>query len=71
MFNKSTDELKALDALHTTTEIKQQPDLWRETLAIYQENKERIDTFLDQIKEQHNQINIIFTGAGNLRGWRR
>lgn len=64
MFNKSTDELKALDALHTTTEIKQQPDLWRETLAIYRENKERIDTFLDQIKEQHKQINIIFTGAG-------
>lgn len=64
MFEKSKEELMALDALHTTTEIKQQPELWEETLNIYRDNRETIEQFLDRIKSEHEQIDIIFTGAG-------
>ena len=40
MFEKSIDDLKALGADITTHEIKQQPELWRDTFNIYKENKE-------------------------------
>ena len=40
MFEKSVEELTELGAQITTAEIAQQPELWRDTLNIYRENKE-------------------------------
>ena len=40
MFEKSVEELTELGAQITTAEIAQQPELWRDTLNIYRENKD-------------------------------
>lgn len=65
MFQLSTKELAELGAEITTREIKQQPELWQETLTIYQEKQEAIATFLRTIKEKTDKrIRVVFTGAG-------
>ncbi len=64
MFEKSSSELRELGAEATTREIKQQPELWQETLAIFKENRKQIDQFIDDIIEKHGHVRVIFTGAG-------
>ncbi|AEB30827.1 putative tagatose-6-phosphate ketose/aldose isomerase [Carnobacterium sp. 17-4] len=65
LFTKSRDELKDLGATITTQEIRQQPGLWEEAWDNYQNQKETIDSFLQQIKkETSSKIRIVFTGAG-------
>jgi len=65
LFTKSRDELKDLGATITTQEIMQQPGLWEEAWENYQNQKEIIDSFLQQIKkETSSKIRIVFTGAG-------
>lgn len=66
MFNKNDSELKTKGAVITTREIQQQPELWEETLKIYQKNQVKIEDFLNRVKSQKrsNLIKVIFTGAG-------
>ncbi|WP_086349503.1 SIS domain-containing protein [Candidatus Enterococcus clewellii] len=65
MFEKTADILKEMGADITTGEIKQQPELWQETLEIYKKNEEAIYAFLEKIKrETQRKIRVIFTGAG-------
>lgn len=65
MFEKDEQVLKELGAEITTKEIKQQPELWQETFAIYQKNSQKIAAFLEMIKkETATKIRVIFTGAG-------
>lgn len=65
LFTKSRDELKDLGAMITTQEIMQQPGLWEEAWENYQNQKEIIDSFLQQIKkETSSKIRVVFTGAG-------
>lgn len=64
MFNLSESELEKLDAKHTTREIRQQPELWEEALANYKEMKSDIDSFISTIKDKHEKIRVVFTGAG-------
>lgn len=64
MFSKSDAELKEIGAVITTREIEQQPDLWEETLKIYQEKEDEIHAFLDKIHEKFGKVKVIFTGAG-------
>ena len=66
MFEKSPDELKAMGAHLTTAEIKQQPELWRDTFAIYQSNKEAIEAFLSDARAMvpGERVSVVFTGAG-------
>lgn len=65
MFQLSTKELAELGAEITTREIKQQPELWQETLTIYQEKQETIEAFLRNIKQKTDKrIRVVFTGAG-------
>lgn len=65
LFTKSQDELKDLGATITTQEIMQQPGLWEEAWENYQNQKETIDSFLQQIKkETSSKIRVVFTGAG-------
>ena len=35
MFEMTTDQLNEIGGFNTTTEIKQQPELWLDTLNIY------------------------------------
>lgn len=64
MFNYSTEELERLGAVNTTREIRQQPKLWREVLETIESKRETIETFLNNIKEKHDSVKVIFTGAG-------
>lgn len=64
MFKLDEQKLKDLGAVITTTEIKQQPELWAETYEIYKENKENLDKFISNISKKHGQFRVIFTGAG-------
>ncbi|KHD45931.1 SIS domain-containing protein [Streptococcus hongkongensis] len=66
MFALSEEELIKLGAKNTTKEIKQEPELWRETYAIYQKNKVALASFIEEVISQANgkKVKIIFTGAG-------
>ena len=66
MFEKTEQELTELGAQITTAEIKQQPELWRDTFNIYQSNKDVIEQFLAEAREMANgqRVSVVFTGAG-------
>lgn len=65
LFTKSKNELKDLGASITTKEIQQQPELWSEAWESYQKEEEKIQTFLEKIKEEATgKIRVVFTGAG-------
>ena len=65
MFEKDHNQLAALGADITTSEIKQQPDLWEDTLQIYLDNKAAIDEFLAAARAMgEGRLSVVFTGAG-------
>ena len=64
MFTYSQDKLVSLGASITTKEIRQQPDLWAEAYALYEEKSSGIQAFLQRLAERHERIRVIFTGAG-------
>lgn len=64
MFHLEKKQLETLGAEITTREIKQQPELWIETLRIYKEQQKTITCFLNDIVEKHGKVSVIFTGAG-------
>ena len=66
MFEKTEQELTELGAQITTAEIKQQPELWRDTFNIYQSNKDAVEQFLAEAREMANgqRVSVVFTGAG-------
>ncbi|MBV7505547.1 SIS domain-containing protein [Bacillus sp. sid0103] len=63
MFTFSQEKLVSLGASITTSEIKQQPDLWSETYSLYTKKRVEIQAFLQKLAEQHERIRVIFTGA--------
>ncbi|MEG0249970.1 MAG: SIS domain-containing protein [Peptostreptococcus sp.] len=65
MFNISDENLKSLGAYNTVREIQSQPRLWKETFKLYEENKENIKKFIENIvKKDNRKLRVIFTGAG-------
>ncbi len=65
MFEMTTDQLNEMGAFNTTVEIKQQPELWLDTLNIYKENLEAIEAFLDDARAMgEGRLSVVFTGAG-------
>lgn len=64
MFKLEEKKLKDLGAIITTTEIKQQPQLWSQAYEIYNANKENLNNFIENIGNKHGQFRVIFTGAG-------
>lgn len=51
-----------LHAIHTATEIVQQPRLWAATIRMLQSKKNMIHAFLREVSTQEKKI--VFTGAG-------
>lgn len=49
---------------HTRREIEQQPALWVKTVKQLAEERDRIESFFQQISEKHERVRVIFTGAG-------
>lgn len=65
MFEMTTDQLNEMGAINTTVEIKQQPELWLDTLNIYKENLEAIESFLADARAMgEGRLSVVFTGAG-------
>ena len=65
MFEMTTDQLNEMGAFNTTVEIKQQPELWLDTLNIYKENLEAIEVFLADARAMgEGRLSVVFTGAG-------
>lgn len=65
MFKWSESELREQVAIITTNEIKQQPELWEETLQIYTKLKDKLNQFIvDFTEESKNKVRVVFTGAG-------
>ncbi len=65
MFEKTVEELNEMGALNTTTEIKQQPELWLDTLNIYKENLDAVEQFLAAARAMgEGRLSVVFTGAG-------
>lgn len=65
MFEKTMEELHEIGGYNTTTEIKQQPELWLDTLNIYRENLDAIESFLADARAMgEGRLSVVFTGAG-------
>lgn len=66
MFRESEEHLKSLGAHITVKEINQQPQLWSQTLSIYEAHKSEIDAFLTRAQQmaQNTECDVVFTGAG-------
>ena len=62
IFGKSLEELEKTKAIFTATEIRQQPELWRETYKLILEQKEKIKRFIDKNVDENTRI--VLTGAG-------
>lgn len=52
MYSLSTEELEKMGAEITTREIRQQPELWEETLSIYKKEQANIQAFLAEVTAQ-------------------
>lgn len=65
MLEESREGLLSIGAEVTVREIKQQPELWQETITIYEREREKITGFLEGIREKHGRVRVIFTGAGS------
>jgi tagatose-6-phosphate ketose/aldose isomerase len=61
--NYDIETLKTIGGYHTAKEISNQPRLWKETYLQVQQEKEKIDSFLSNVKSLKN-LNVILTGAG-------
>ena len=64
MFTLNQEELENLGATITTREIAQQPDLWEEAYTAYTERKNDIQAFFEKLTVKHDNMRVIFTGAG-------
>lgn len=66
MFNLDKKALRSKGASITTAEIKQEPELWQETLQIFKQHEMALKQFLLKIQQKIKQpVRVIFTGAGS------
>ncbi len=59
MFELSKNKLKQIGAAITTQEIKQQPDLWKETIDRLMQSQENLALFFDQIKKKQKEEEYV------------
>ncbi|KAF1295677.1 tagatose-6-phosphate ketose isomerase [Enterococcus sp. JM4C] len=65
MFQQTDEELTNLGAIITTREIQQQPELWQEASARFEQKQAEISHFFEMIKQDTDgPVRVIFTGAG-------
>ncbi|WP_321994714.1 SIS domain-containing protein [Clostridium butyricum] len=62
IFGKSLEELEKIKAIFTATEIRQQPELWRETYKLILDQKESIQRVINKNVDKNTRI--VLTGAG-------
>lgn len=64
MFNLTKQELEQKQAALTAKEIYQQPVVWREMINELVENSDKGRDFVQTIYQKHDNVRVIFTGAG-------
>src|SRR5699024_7718190 len=64
MFNISEEVLEKQQATNTTKEIRQQPQVWQELINGLRDRKEELEQFISSIYNKHDQVRVVFTGAG-------
>lgn len=64
MFNMTSEELQSKNAVHTATEILQQPAVWRELINTLSAQEEELNNFIQSIYEKHEHVRVILSGAG-------
>src|SRR5690625_6424169 len=64
MFNLTETKIKEQNAVHTTQEIHQQPEVWAESVDDFFKQQETFKGFLNSIYEKHDHVRVIFSGAG-------
>lgn len=64
MFNISEEILNKQQATNTTKEIRQQPQVWQELITGLRDRKNELDQFINSIYTKHDQVRVVFTGAG-------
>lgn len=64
MLQLTPQELRAKKAIHTATEICQQPQVWKELIQKLSDKRELWREFLEPVLKKHEQVRVIFTGAG-------
>lgn len=57
MLDWTNQQLEEIGAVITTNEIKQQPELWNETLEIFHSHKESLMAFLEGFKKETTEKN--------------
>lgn len=64
MFKFTEENLRSKQAIHTASEIYQQPDVWKELTASLAEQEESLKAFIESIYAKHDHVRVILTGAG-------
>ncbi|MFC3928554.1 SIS domain-containing protein [Streptococcus caprae] len=65
MYQLAKEELEKLGAGITVPEIFQQPSLWEEAYGLYVDQLDQIEDFISSIRDKHDFVHVIFTGAGS------
>lgn len=60
----TSEELQSKNAVHTATEILQQPAVWRELINTLSAQEEELNNFIQSIYEKHEHVRVILSGAG-------
>ncbi|MBR4421028.1 MAG: SIS domain-containing protein [Erysipelotrichaceae bacterium] len=63
LYNREENYWKEKDAIYTASEIAQEPRMWLKTRDIVKQNKERINTVLDELFKD-DEYDVVLTGAG-------
>ncbi len=63
IYNVSIEDLKKENAFWTASEIHQQPETWKKTLAQIEAEKDAIQAFINKVITQ-DDFDVILTGAG-------
>ena len=64
MFDFENDELKKIGAIHTASEIQQQPVVWEKTVEIYKKHRKTVAELIKKHLQKPESV-IVFTGAGS------
>ncbi|MBY7144560.1 SIS domain-containing protein [Virgibacillus sp. NKC19-3] len=64
MFNMTSEELQKNSAINTTSEIYQQPVVWKELVSSLFDQKEELTNFIESIYKKHEHVRVILSGAG-------
>lgn len=64
LLNFTKDELEQLGAIHTATEIAQQPTVWKKVMELIRDQQNEIEEFLKFLNNNYSNVRVILTGAG-------